>query len=67
MQEKDEFELNSEAIFFEAIRSANIPDIVKFFRDENIKPWEFLYEDEFTGEKIKIIKTFFQTNLFFVN
>lgn len=52
MQEKDEFELNSEASFFEAIRCANIPDIVKFFRDENLKPWDFVYEDEFSGNKI---------------
>jgi hypothetical protein len=59
MHEKEELELNSEALFFEAIRNANIPDILKFFRDEKIKPWEFLYEDEFSGNLIKEIKNTF--------
>jgi len=49
MQEKEEIISNSEDHFFEAIRNANIPEILKFFRNENLKPWEFLYEDEFTG------------------
>jgi len=59
MKEKEEFELNSEKLFFEAIRDANIPDILKFFRDEKIKPWEFLYEDEFSGNLIKKLKIHF--------
>jgi len=49
MQVKDDLEMFSEESFFEAIRNANIIDLVKFFRNENIKPWEFLYEDEFNG------------------
>lgn len=52
MQEKDDIELNSETLFFESIRNANIPYIVKFFRDEKVKPWEFLYEDEFSGKNL---------------
>ena len=50
MQEKEESEKNLENNFFEAIKNSNIPEIVKFFRNEKIEPWEFLYEDEYNGD-----------------
>ena len=49
MLEKDENTNNSEFTFFEAIKKSNIPEIVKYFRNENLKPWEYLDEDEYTG------------------
>ncbi len=38
--------------FFEAIKSENIPDIVNFFRNENLEVWKFREEDEYTGKNI---------------
>jgi hypothetical protein len=40
--------------FFEAIKSENIPEIVKFLRDEKIKAWQYREEDEYTGKIIFI-------------
>ena len=35
--------------FFEAVKNANIKEVNRFFSDEDIKPWEFLEEDGYTG------------------
>jgi hypothetical protein len=41
--------------FFEYIQNNNIEEIKKFFRNERIKPWEFLLDDDFSGKKINIL------------
>lgn len=49
MLEKEIIDSNPEFLFFEALKNSNIPEVVKFFRNEDYKPWEFLYEDEYNG------------------
>ena len=38
--------------FFESIKSENVADIVKFFRNEKLKVWLLREEDEYTGKMI---------------
>jgi hypothetical protein len=38
--------------FFEAIKSENIPEIVKFFRNESLEVWKLREEDEYTGNTL---------------
>ncbi len=35
--------------FFDAIKTENITEIVKLFRDESLKVWTLREEDEYTG------------------
>jgi hypothetical protein len=35
--------------FFMAIKNANVSEIVKYFRNHDIKPWLFKEEEEYTG------------------
>ena len=35
--------------FFQAVKESNATEIVKFFRDDTIKPWEFKEEEDYTG------------------
>jgi hypothetical protein len=38
--------------FFQSVKESNASDIVKFFRDDKIKPWEFKEEEDYTGMDI---------------
>ena len=35
--------------FFHSIKNSNINDIILYFRNPNIKPWNFKEEEEYTG------------------
>src|SRR5690349_19047648 len=35
--------------FFDAIKSENITELVKFFRNEKLKVWQFREEDDYTA------------------
>jgi len=37
--------------FFDAVKNEDISEIVKFFRNENMKVWTFREEDDYTGKK----------------
>ena len=41
---------NQSSEFFQCIQKNNIAEIKKFFRNESIKPWEFLLDDDFSGK-----------------
>lgn len=54
----NEEELKSQSnLFFHYIQNNNLQGIIKLFRNESIKPWEFLLEEDFSGKffKIKLI------------
>lgn len=51
MLDKENFNSQSQE-FFQYISNNNIAEIKKFFRNENIKPWEFLYDGDLSGIKI---------------
>lgn len=36
--------------FFQCISNNNIEEIKKFFRNESIKPWEFLLDEDYSGK-----------------
>ena len=38
--------------FFEAVRKNNIADIIKFYKDDSISPWEFNEDGGNTGKHI---------------
>ncbi len=38
--------------FFQNIQNNNIPEIIRLFRNEFYKPWEFISEEDYSG-KIK--------------
>lgn len=42
-------EVDADKRFFEAIKTGNNNDIIKFFRNMNYRPWTFLEDDEYTG------------------
>ena len=42
-------EINLSLKFFKVVKSSNLKEIQKFFLDINIKPWEFIEEDDYTG------------------
>lgn len=43
--------------FFYAVKNANASEVVKFFRNNEIKPWIFKEDDEYTGN-FKIYESF---------
>ena len=49
MLENDEELQKQSEQFFQYISNKNLPEIVKFFRNESIKPWEFLLDGDFNG------------------
>jgi hypothetical protein len=48
MESKEE----KSAKFFEAIRKNNIAEIIRFYKDDSIFPWEFLEDGGNTGKLI---------------
>ena len=42
-------DLNISHRFFEGVKNSNSNEIKKYFLDQNIKPWEFVEEDGYTG------------------
>jgi hypothetical protein len=38
--------------FFQALKDSDVSEIVKYFRDDNIKPWKFIEEEDYTGKLI---------------
>ena len=42
-------EINLSQKFFKLVKSSNLKEIQKFCLDINIKPWEFIEEDDYTG------------------
>jgi hypothetical protein len=35
--------------FFDTVKNENITEIIRFFKDENLKVWLFKEEEEYTG------------------
>ena len=35
--------------FFQHVKNSNVTEILSFFRSDNIKPWLFKEEEEYTG------------------
>lgn len=47
---ENEGELRNESKeFFKSISNNNVAEIKKFFRNESIKPWEFLLDEDYSG------------------
>lgn len=42
-------EENAKIKFFEAIANENIPDIIQFLKNESYEVWNFLEEEDYTG------------------
>ena len=42
-------DINISHRFFEDVKNSNIKEIKMFFLEENLKPWEFIEEDGYTG------------------
>jgi len=50
LEENEEEEVRKLSIhFFQCVQNNNLCEIIKIFRNESIKPWEFLLEDGFSG------------------
>lgn len=45
-------EINISHKFFEDVKNSNIKELRRVFLDENIRPWEFLEDDGYTGKNL---------------
>jgi hypothetical protein len=40
---------NAKFNFFQAVKNANEKEVIQYFRNERVNPWEFKEEEEYSG------------------